>query len=79
MDCDVVAVYVVARVAPMTRGERVKSDKKPGSISYLQPVAWTAVLLLAALVRIPGISPAIAAWHPDEYNFVFWPLLILLG
>jgi len=34
---------------------------------------------LAAALRLPGISPEIAAWHADEYNFVFWPLLILLG
>ncbi len=37
------------------------------------------LLLLAAALRWPGISPDIAAWHPDEYNFVFWPLLVLLG
>jgi hypothetical protein len=46
---------------------------------WQQRAAWVAVLLLAAALRVPGISPSIAAWHPDEYNFVFWPLLILLG
>ena len=46
---------------------------------WQQPAAWTVLLLLAAALRLPGISPAISAWHPDEYNFVFWPLLILLG
>lgn len=42
-------------------------------------LAWAGVLLLALLLRIPGINPALTPWHPDEYNFVYWPLLILLG
>jgi hypothetical protein len=57
----------------------MQSDGDEGQIGWRRYGPWTAILLLAAVLHIPGISPDIAAWHPDEYNFVFWPLLILLG
>ena len=38
-----------------------------------------AALLLGAVLRLWGPLLGQPAWHPDEFNFVYWPLLFFEG
>jgi|GEM_PF-817010 len=45
---------------------------------YKRPLWWT-LLLVAGALRLGPLLVGKPAWHPDEFNFVYWPLLFFDG
>ncbi|MCC7262699.1 MAG: tetratricopeptide repeat protein [Candidatus Latescibacteria bacterium] len=42
-------------------------------------LALAGILVLAAGLRLWGTVFGAPAWHPDEFNFVYWPLLFFMS
>jgi len=48
-------------------------------MSRTHKIALLGALLLASALRLWGFTTESLLWHPDEFHFVYWPLLFYSG
>ena len=55
------------------------NENRQANIDNIYWIGLGAAVLIGTTLRLWGLIFGQPVWHPDEFNFVYWPLLFFEG